>query len=269
MNFLKNCLKNKSFVFGVSVVSFFLVLTIIGIFYTPNDPYKASTLKNVAPTLQYPFGTDNLGRCIFSRTLSALKWLFYIGFCSSLLSLVVGCVLGFLCYFKKLDKIIMFLVNALVSVPDILIVLAIISVFGTSTNVLICTIGFLGITSVIRVIRSNIIEAQNKDYVVFAKSLGVSNARILTTHLIGDIVPALIVTIAIRFSTSILIESGISYLGFSGESRLSIGQMTSEFSNSIFTYTYKIIPALILMLIVFAFYKISDGVLEVLNDTNN
>lgn len=266
MNLTKNCFKNKSFLFGIVVITIFLILAIIGMFYTPNDPYATSTLKNISPNLQYPFGTDNLGRCIFSRTLSSLKSLFYIGTLSSLISLIFGVIIGFLCYFNKLDKIITFFVNMLISIPDILLILSIISVFGTSTNVLICTIGFLGITPVIRIIRSTILEAQNKDYVIFAKSLGVSNFRIITRHLIGDIIPALIVTIAIRFSNSILIESGISYLGFAGDSRLSIGQMTSEFSSSIFTNPYKFIPAIILLLITFSFYKISDGILEVLND---
>lgn len=268
MKIIKNCLKNTSFLFGIIVIIFFVILTIIGFFYLPNDPYQTTTFINIAPSVQFPFGTDNLGRCIFSRTITALRSLFYIGSLSCLISLFFGVILGFLCYFEKLDTIIMFFVNVFISIPDILLILAVISVLGTSTNILIATIGFLGITPVIRVIRSNIMEAQSKDYVIFAKSLGVNNFRIITHHLMGDIIPALIITISIRFSTSILIESGISYLGFSGDSRLSIGQMTSEFSNTIFNYEYKIIPAIILMLIAFAFYKISDGIIDVLNDKN-
>ncbi len=268
MNLLKNCLKNKSFLFGIIVIAFFLIVTILGMFYLPNDPFKTTSFTNLKPNGQFLFGTDNLGRCIFSRTLVSFRWLFYIGAMSSIISLFFGMIFGFLCYFRKLDTIITFFVNALISIPDILLILCIISVFGTSTNVLICTVGFLGITTVVRIIRSNIMEAQNKDYIVFAKSIGVSNFRILTRHLMADIIPALIVTIAIRFSTSILIESGISYLGFSSENRISIGQMTSEFSNSIFTNHYKIIPAIILMLIAFSFYKISDGLLETLNEQN-
>ncbi len=266
MNILKNCLKNKSFIFALSIIIIFLLIMIFGFLAMPNDPYQISSYINKSPSFTYLFGTDKLGRCIFSRTLVAIRWLFYIGFCSSSISLIIGSIFGFMCYSKKLDAIIMFFVNILISIPDILLILSIISIFGTSTKVLIATIGFLGITPVIRTIRSNILEASSKDYVVFAKSLGVSNLRIITHHLIGEIVPALIVTVALRFTTSILVEAGIGYLGFSSSERISIGQMTYEFSNSIFTQTYKIIPAFLLMLIGFAFYKISDTILNEMDE---
>lgn len=266
MNFTKKCFQNKSFRIGLCIALFFLALTFIGFFYSPHDPYMVSSYTNVKPSLTYPLGTDNLGRCIFSRTLSSLKWLFFIGFTSCFISLIFGIIFGTLCYFKKFDNIIMMITNCLVSIPDILVVLSIIAVFGTSLNVLIITIGLLGITPVIRVVRSKILEASNKDYISFAKSIGVSDFRILTHHLIYDIIPVLITTISIRFSVSILIETSISYLGFSSENRVSIGQMTSEFSSSIFTDPYKIVPSVILLLIAFSFYLISDGVLEVLND---
>ncbi len=266
MNILKKCLKNKSFIFALSIIFIFLLIMVYGFFFMPNDPYQISNNINQSPNITYLFGTDKLGRCIFSRTLVAIRWMFFIGFCSSAISLIIGTILGFLCYIKKLDTIIMFFVNMLISIPDILLILSIISIFGTSTTVLICTIGFLGITPVIRTIRSNIIEASSKDYVVFAKSIGVSNIRIITHHLMSEIVPALIVTIAIRFTTSILVEAGIGYLGFSSSERISIGQMTYEFSNSIFTQTYKIIPAFLLMLIGFAFYKISDTILQEIDE---
>ncbi len=262
MNILKNCFKNKSFIFSISTIVFFLLLMSYGFINLPNDPYQTSKIINSSPNSMYIFGTDSLGRCIFSRTLVSLRWLFYIGFCSSMISLVLGVFIGFLCYFKSLDKIIMFIVNIIISIPDILLILSIISILGTDTNILIFTIGFLGITPVIRTIRSNILEARNKDYVIFAKSIGVSNFRIIKNHLIGEIVPALVVTIAIRFTQSILIEAGIGYLGFAGSQRISIGQMTYEFSNSIFTQTYKVIPAIILLTLGYCFYKISDIVLQ-------
>ncbi len=269
MNILKKCFKNKSFILSIVIITIFLLLMIYGFFSLPNDPYQTTTLTNMSPNKSHLFGTDNLGRCIFSRTLVALRWLFYIGFWASCISLVVGSIFGFLCYFKTLDTIIMFFVNMIISIPDILLILSIISILGTSTNVLIFTIGFLGITPVIRTIRSNILEARNKDYVIFAKSIGVSNFRIIKNHLIGEIIPALIVTVAIRFTTSILIEAGIGYLGFSGSERISIGQMTYEFSNSIFTQTYKIIPALVLLILGFSFYKISDILLQEIDENNN
>ncbi len=269
MNILKKCLKNRSFIVALSIIGLFLLLMVYGFFNLPNDPYQTSNLTNLPPNLSYLFGTDNLGRCIFSRTLVALRWLFYIGFWSSFMSLAFGLIFGFLCYFKTMDSIIMFFVNMLISIPDILLILSIISILGTDTNILIFTIGFLGITPVIRTIRSNILEARHKDYVVFAKSLGVSNFRIIKNHLIGEIIPALIVTIAIRFTTSILVEAGIGYLGFAGSQRISIGQMTYEFSSSIFTQTYKIIPALILLVLGFSFYKISDIIMQEIDENNN
>lgn len=268
MNFTKKCFKNKSVKIGIFIILLFLSLAILGTFYTPNDPNLTSTMQNMSPSSKYIFGTDNLGRCIFSRTLVALKWLFFIGAMSSFISLFFGVLLGSLCYIKKFDNIIMMITNTLISIPDILLILSIIAVFGTSLNVLIITIGFLGITSVTRVVRAIILESSNKDYILFAKSLGVSNGRIMTHHLIDDIVPSLITTIAVRFSSSILIESSISYLGFSSENRISIGLMTSQFSSTIFTNPYKIIPAIILMIVAFAFYILSDGVLDVINENN-
>lgn len=267
MNFTKKCFKNSSFRLGFFTIIIFLILAVIGMFYTPNDPYLTSNMQNAAPSFAFPLGTDNLGRCIFSRTLVSLKWLFFIGTLSCLISLFFGVLLGVLCYFKKFDSLIMMLTNTLVSIPDILLILSIIAVFGTGLNVLIITIGFLGITPIIRVVRSKILESSNKEYIQFAKSIGVSNTRIITHHLMNDIIPILVTTVAIRFSVSILIESAIGYLGFSSQNRISIGQMTSQFTSTIFIQPYKIIPAVILLIISFSFYILADGILEEIHET--
>lgn len=256
----------KKFRIGLFLVLFFFAVAIISLFWTPNnynqtfDQILGNRLVS-GPSLKFPLGTDANGRCILSRLMVSLRRVFSISLLASIISLAFGGVLGFLGgYFEnKIDGIIMSIINIFNSIPDILLILVFLSVFGTSNTTLILVIGFLGIATPARLIRSTVKKSKNTDYIMWGKTIGAGTGRIIFVHLLPDVLPTLLVVGANLFSTCILVESAISYLGFVSPDSASLGKMLSESTLYFSQYpSITFILALTLVLLVLGFNLLAE-----------
>ena len=202
---------------GLAILIFHVILAFISPWIAPFD-YKAinPSLMLNAPSLEYWFGTDSLGRDVFTRTILGGRTALTITFFGSIIALLWGGLLGIFCGLVggKIDDIVMRIVDAFLSIPWILAMLLIVSLLGTSTEVLIPALGFFYGKGIVRVARAATHDVIAKDFIISAKARGHSNLSIIWNEILPNVRDAILVEGAMRWSWMLLGFSSLSFLGF-------------------------------------------------------
>lgn len=256
--------RNYYLIIGLTITGFFLILAIVGQFWTPYSVTEMnSSAVNLAPDLAHPMGTDNFGRDVLSRVMNGSGMTFLVAFCTVLIGAAVGTVVGALTgYFGGwLDEIIMRLNDMLLSFPSVLLALIFISFLGPGTENVILALGILFIPSFARIVRSEMIRCKELDFVKSAKVMGVSPLRIIFAHILPNAVVSMLTTAAIAFNNAVLAEASMSYLGLGLQPPMpSLGRMLSEAQSYLFNAPwYAIAPGITIILIILGFSMISEG----------
>ena len=214
---LKTMASKPSGFIGLFILVFHVVLASASPFLAPYD-YKAidPTLMLQAPSSEFWFGTDSLGRDVFTRTIMGGRTALTITFFGSLIALLWGGLLGIFCGLVggKIDDVVMRIVDAFLSIPWILAMLLIVSLLGTSTEVLIPALGFFYGKGIVRVARAATHDVIAKDFIVSARARGHSNMSIIWNEIIPNVRDAILVEGAMRWSWMLLGFSSLSFLGF-------------------------------------------------------
>ncbi|WP_040011139.1 MULTISPECIES: ABC transporter permease [Cupriavidus] len=190
-----------------------------GIFAGWLAPYGVNEINMMArlqpPSWAHLFGTDNLGRDIFSRCLYGAQLSVVIGLSAATLATLVSLVLGILCGYLggKLDLVVQRMVDAWMSFPDLIILIVVVSVLGPGSWQIVCTLGLLLGIGGSRIVRGAVVSVRENMYVHAAQSIGASTSRILWRHILPNVLPPVIVLFTTRVGTAILAESGLSFLG--------------------------------------------------------
>jgi peptide/nickel transport system permease protein len=261
----KGKLKNFNFIFGSILIGIVFLLVLIGIFFTPYDPNAMNgAIKNLAPTLSHPFGTDNFGRDILSRVMTGAKTTFFVALATVLIGGGVGTILGAVTgyYGGLLDEVLMRINDVLASFPSILLALVFVSVIGPGTYNVIFALGIIFIPSFARVIRSEFIVLKEMDYVKNAKLMGAKDLRIMLVHILPVTKPILLSSVTIGFNNAVLAEAGMSYLQLGVQPPdASLGRMLSEAQSFLFNAPwYAIAPGVIIVMTVLGFSLINDSI---------
>ena len=202
---------------GLSILTFHILLAFLSPYLAPYD-FKAidPSLMLQAPSSEYWFGTDSLGRDVFTRTIMGGRTALTITFFGSLIALLWGGLLGIFCGLVggKIDDVVMRIVDAFLSIPWILAMLLIVSLLGTSTEVLIPALGFLYGKGIVRVARAATHDVIAKDFIISARARGHSNLSIIWNEIIPNVRDAILVEGAMRWSWMLLGFSSLSFLGF-------------------------------------------------------
>ncbi|TWT15437.1 ABC transporter permease [Reyranella sp. CPCC 100927] len=204
---------------GAVCAAVFVLFLFCGVFADVLAPYGMNQISPLnrlkPPSLQYPFGTDNLGRDMFSRCLYGAQLSVIIGFCAAGLATIISVVLGILTGYLggKFDMIVQRFVDAWMSFPDLIILIVVVSVLGPGMPQIIGTLGLLLGIAGSRIIRSAVISVRENMYVHAAQSTGASTFRILWRHILPNVMPPVIVLFTTRLGVVILVESGLSFLG--------------------------------------------------------
>ena len=202
---------------GLFILTFHIFLAFLSPYFVPYD-YKAidPSVMLQAPSSEYWFGTDSLGRDVFTRTILGGRTALTITFFGSLIALLWGGLLGIFCGLVggKIDDIVMRIVDAFLSIPWILAMLLIVSLLGTTTEVLIPALGFFYGKGIVRVARAATHDVIAKDFIVSAKARGHSNFSIIWNEIIPNVRDAILVEGAMRWSWMLLGFSSLSFLGF-------------------------------------------------------
>ena len=214
---IKTMASKPSGLIGLTILIFHVILAITSPLYVPYD-YKAidPTLMLTPPSSEFWFGTDSLGRDVFTRTILGGRTALTVTFFGSLIALLWGGSLGIFCGLVggKIDDVVMRVIDAFLSIPWILAMLLIVSLLGTTTLVLIPALGFCYGKGIVRVARAATHDVIAKDFIVSARARGHSNMSIIWNEILPNVRDAIMVEGAMRWSWMLLGFSSLSFLGF-------------------------------------------------------
>ncbi len=197
----------------------FVLFLFVGVFADVLAPYGMNQISPInrlkPPSWVFPFGTDNLGRDMFSRCIHGAQLSVIIGFCAAGLATFISVFLGIITGYLggKIDLVIQRFVDAWQSFPDLIILIVVVSVVGPGMPQIIVTLGLLLGIAGSRIIRSAVVSVRENMYVHAAQSIGASTPRILWRHILPNVLPPIIVLFTTRVGIVILAELGLSFLG--------------------------------------------------------
>lgn len=271
---LERSLAHKGLIIGAVVLATALALALLAPVLAPYDPYHQDlTLRLKKPvwyasgTWAHPLGTDNLGRDYLSRMIYGSRISLLIGFSAMAISGLIGATLGLLGGYMggRVDLVVTFLTTLRLSLPVVLVALAVVALVGSSLWVVVGVLGMLLWDRFAVVMRSATQQVRHLDYVAAAQAVGCSNLRIVLTAVLPNVAHILIVIATVEMANAILLEAALSFLGLGVQPPLpSWGLMVSEGKNFMFFDAWLItIPGLALCLLVLSINLLGDGIRDV------
>jgi peptide/nickel transport system permease protein len=261
---------------GGFVLAVIFLMAVLAPYVSPHDPYDQVLDRKLIPpiwfdsdkaTWTFPLGTDHFGRDYLSRLLWGARISLMIGFAAMLISGVIGTTIGVLAgYFGgKVDMVANFIITTRLSMPVVLVALAVVSMVGSSLTVVIWVLGLLIWDRFAVVMRSATMQVRNLDFVASAQALGCSTARIVMTEILPNVANHLIVVATIEMAHAILLEAALSFLGLGVQPpEPSWGLMISEAKGLMFFDAWLIaIPGAALFLLVLSINLLGDGIRDV------
>ena len=273
----KRLAKNKLAVLAVIWICVIVVVAISADLWVPQtfgsptqaDTANMSNMSRLAPSLEHPFGTDTLGRDVFSRVVYGARISLTVGLVSTGISTIIGLILGALAAYRGglWDTIIMRCADIFLAFPYTLFVIAMIAVIGNGIQNVFIAIGILGWPSVARVFRSAILTVKENDYVDAARAMGASDFRIIVRHIFPNSVASVVVYATMNIGGAILTESALSYLGMGvTPPDPSWGTLIQDGQQYLQTEPWlMLLPGLAILSTVLAFTLLGDGLRDALD----
>ncbi len=208
--------KSRSAQFGLIIIFLFIFMAIFAPLIAPYDPLAQDISQRLKPpTMAHPLGTDQLGRDVLSRVIYGSRVSLIVGFSavfiSGLIGITVGLISGF--YGGKIDAIIMRLADIQLSLPFILLAIAIMAVLGPGLKNIILVLGITGWVIYARIVRSETLQVKGIDFINAAISLGNNDIRILFKHILPNVLASAIVVATLEMARMIIMEAALSFLG--------------------------------------------------------
>lgn len=266
-------LGNPGFVFAALVLGAIAIMAVFAPFFAPFDPYEQVLDRRMLPPVlldaeasdpAHWLGTDNLGRDYLSRLIYGARISLLIGFFTMMVSGVIGSVLGVAAgYFGgRVDMVVSFLVTTRLSLPVVMVALAVVAVVGGSLEVVVLVLGLLLWDRFAVVLRSATMQLRNLDYVLAARAIGCSTPRILMTELLPNLASSLVVVASYEMAQAILLEAALSFLGLGVQPPLpSWGLMVAEAREYMLFEPWMIVlPGIAICVLVLAINLLGDGI---------
>ncbi|MGE7022569.1 ABC transporter permease [Solibacillus cecembensis] len=262
--------KSKAALFGLAIVAFFIIIAIIGPRVAPfgmNDQLLTNRL--LPPSAEHWFGTDDLGRDIFSRVLYGARISLTVGFSAVLLSAVMGSFLGIIAgyYGRWIDTIISRIFDIMLAFPSILLAIAVVSILGPSLQNALIAIAIINVPTFGRLIRSRVLMIKQEEYIVAARAIGMKNSRILWNHILPNSMTPVIVQGTLAIATAIIEAAALGFLGLGAVApQAEWGKMLADarvyFINAPWAMVF---PGISIMLTVIGFNLMGDGLRDALD----
>ncbi|GGF90667.1 ABC transporter permease [Paenibacillus aceti] len=263
--------RNVAAMTGLSFIIFLFSISVCSLF---TFDYSMATENNYSailqhPSLAYPLGTDNFGRCLFSRIIFGARTSLIVGLISTAIPVVVGGILGAVSgyYGRRTDNIIMRLLDILYAIPGILLAIAIIAAFGANTVNLILALSIGSIPTYARTMRANVLLVSTYEYVDAARAFGSGDAKIIFKHIVPNSLAPMIVKATLTIGAAVISTSSLSFLGLGVEPHIpEWGNILKLGSTYLETNSYlAIYPGLAIIALVLSFNFLGDGLRDALD----
>jgi peptide/nickel transport system permease protein len=268
---LKTALQHRLATLGALLLLLFLLIALLAPWLAPHDPAHLNlTARLLPPSHQHWFGTDELGRDVLSRTLFGARISLTVALAVVGLSVALGVTLGAIAgfYGGLLDTAInLYLSNAFLSLPGILLAIAFVAFLGPSLINLILALALAGWVNYARLVRAQVMAVKEREFVQAARSLGASDLRLLLRHILPNTLQPLLVQTAVGMAAAVLAEATLSFLGLGVQPPTPTwGAMLNDARSHLFESPYLVFfPALALALCVLSFNLIGDGLRDLLD----
>ncbi|WP_276199912.1 ABC transporter permease [Chelatococcus sp. XZ-Ab1] len=208
-------LQRKTLAIGLAVILAIALFALLAPLIAPYAPNKLSIVNRLKPPSgTYFFGTDEFGRDIFSRTIYAGRLSLTVGAAATVFACVIGITLGLAAgFFRRADTVIARIIDAMMAFPDILLAIALVAALGPSLTTVIVALGIVYAPRLARIVRASTLVIRELPYVEAARALGVPTWRIMTRHVLRNLVSPILVQATFIFAYAMLAEASLSFLG--------------------------------------------------------
>lgn len=263
-------LKKRSSLFGLSILLLLATMAIIGPFLSFYTYYEIHLpLRNQPPSRHFWFGTDDLGRDLFTRCWWGLRISFLVAISASAIDVIIGVLYGVCAGFLggKTEKCMMRMLDVFYSIPYLLFIILLVTLIGSGVLTIILALALIGWVNMARIVRSQILQIKQQGYVQAAFALGASSWHIMRKHLIPNAMGSIMVTLTLTVPWAIFAEAFLSFLGLGVQAPVaSLGMMIHDSLYAIRYYPWRLlVPATCISLSLLSLNLLAEGLREILD----
>jgi peptide/nickel transport system permease protein len=261
---------NKLAYIGLYILVIMAVISVIGPYIAPRDPYEFDLSKaRLPPSLEHPLGADELGRDILSRILVGARYTFGLSVLSVIAGASIGTLLGLISGYRGglWDTVIQRVNDILLAFPTILLAIALVAFLGQGVHSLVIAIAVSSMPVYVRLVRASVLQVVTEDYVVAAKMLGLSEWSIMVKHILPNVMAPVLVQLSYHMGLAILIASALGFLGLGvPPPSPEWGAMIGSGRVYLFSSPHIVVfPGLVISITIITFNMVGDGLRESLD----
>jgi len=269
--FCQRLIRNRTALIGLVMVVLVLLMALLSVPLASPERVIGQNLPNAlqAPSMAHPMGTDHLGRDVLARVLHGSRVSLLVGITVVAIGMTLGTVLGLAAGFFGgwVDSVISRFTDIMLAFPFLLMAIAVAAVLGPSLRNVILALGFASFPAYVRLVRGCVLSIREEQFIAAARSIGVSRRAIMLRHILPNLGGTLLVYGTVRVSTSILAESGLSFLGLGPQPPWPTwGNMLSDGREYLlFFHWLPLFPGLAILITVLGFNLLGDGLRDILD----
>lgn len=272
--FWKRFRRNRFALAGGVVVAVLFAVSLLAPLITPWDPAAINAYQVLLPpSASHWMGTDELGRDVFSRVIFGTRISLYVGFVAVGIAVIIGTVAGLLAGFYGgwIDGILMRFVDIMLCFPTFFLILAVIALLEPSIWNIMLIIGVTGWMGVARLVRAEVLSIKERDYIMAARTIGASDARIIFRHILPNAAAPVLVAATLGIAGAILTESALSFLGIGVQPPTpSWGNILTSGKDYLeFAWWLSLFPGLAILVTVLAYNLLGEGIRDALDPRLN
>ncbi|MDE7170194.1 MAG: ABC transporter permease [Mucispirillum sp.] len=258
---------------GAAIVIIFVIIAIFAPVIAPYNPETINTdARFIPPGNTHYFGTDDLGRDVFSRVIYGARVSLFVGIIAVGISVIIGVILGLAAgyYGGITDALIMRFTDIMLCFPSFFLILAVIAFLEPSIINVMAVIGLTGWMSVARLVRAEVMSIKKREYIAASKLMGLSGAKIMFKHILPNALSPVIVTAALGVAGAILLESSLSFLGLGAQPPTpSWGNILTDGQNNITNaWWLSLFPGLAIVITALGYNLLGEGLRDALDPKN-
>lgn len=266
---LRGLLRSPQGAYAIVVLSLLVLVSVTALFWLPQDPNSASAARLwLPPSPEHWLGTDGSGRDIASRLMAGSRISLLVALATGVVAGAIGLLLAIPAGLgpRRLREALAVLIDALVAFPTVLLAIMLAAVFGSGIPIVIASLGIASGIGIGRVLRAELRQAAEADFVLAARAAGLSRWAILRRHLLPSVRPVFVVQLSLSMGLAVLAESSLSYLGFGAPPQQpSWGRMLAETQRYISVHPEAVLwPGLAITLVVLAWFLLGDALRDAL-----